>query len=140
MLQRLSAFAILFGLCASFLAAVLVALVGTSLLQIELPDDRAPFSELDLALLTDSRFLGVALVAALVSAFVAGYSAASLAPGDELPNALALGALLLPMGFAGAGSSDTGLLPLWYSLPTFLLTVPACLLGARLRRGPSHPA
>jgi hypothetical protein len=44
------------------------------------------------------------------------------------------------MGFAGAGSSDTGLLPLWYSLPTFLLTVPACLLGARLRRGPSHPA
>jgi hypothetical protein len=136
-MPRFSPFAVLFGLCDSFVVALFVALIGTSLLQIETAGELRPFSGASAALLADARFLGVALAATFVGAFAGGYTAGVIAPGDELPNGLALGALLLPMGFTGNRELDTELLPLWYTLPTLLLTIPACVLGALLCRGRS---
>jgi hypothetical protein len=86
---------------------------------------------------TDPRIVALALFGALVSAFAAGYAAAWVAPGDELPNALAIGVLLVAISAASYDEPELGLYPSWYTISTLGFTVPSSLLGGLLRRGPA---
>jgi hypothetical protein len=82
-----------------------------------------------------NQLFGLALAYRVVFTVLGGYVTARLAPYKPLRHAYVLGAL----GLLGAGAGLVATLvsaprlgPIWYPLALLVLTLPACLLGARL--------
>ena len=74
----------------------------------------------------------VVLLISIASFAVAGYIAARFAPGEELINAIAIGALLMVINHMESGELP---IPLWLRISSLLLAVPCALLGGYVYRG-----
>lgn len=137
MLWRFSAVAILYGLAMGTLVGIVLTILGTLAIALPSPTEVSSVVDAGAWVTRDPRFVSVALLGALGAAFVAGDVAASLAPGDELPNALATGALLLVTHALIPRQLQLGVYPAWYTLSVLALTVPLAGLGGLHRRGPA---
>jgi hypothetical protein len=137
MLWRFSALAMLYGLAAGALAGTVITVLGTLAIVLPASAELAGSTDLGALVTNNPELVGVALLGALAAAFTAGNAAASLAPGDELPNALATGCVLLVTQVLIPLQLHLGVYPAWYTLPVIVLTVPLCALGGLHRRGPA---
>lgn len=137
MLWRFSALAMLYGLAAGALAGTVITVLGTLAIALPAPAELAGAPDLGALVTSDPRLVGVALLGALGAAFTAGNVAASLTPGDELPNALATGCVLVVTQVLVPLQLHFGAYPAWYTLSMIVLTVPLCVLGGLYRRGPA---
>jgi hypothetical protein len=137
MLWRFSAVAILYGLAAGSLVGVVITIVGTLAIGLPVLNEVASAADVGVWVTSDPRFVSVALLGALAAAFTAGDVAASLTPGDELPNALAVGCVVMVTHALLPHQLQIGAYPAWYTLAVVVLTLPLSLLGGLHRRGPA---
>jgi len=126
---RLYPFAVFAGLVVgSLTAAVLGGLGGFAAVYAGLED-------IPRALLTRADVAAAVVLITSVSAFVAGYAAARLSPGEELVNATTTGAVFLVVGLAEYAQPSAVELPLWLHVVSLTLVIPCALLGGFVFRG-----
>ena len=126
MIWRLYPFAILLGCAASTVVTIVLGVLGgvaSAVAGLDLSDVTV-FARIDVA---------VALLFMAITSFVTGgYAAARLAPGEEVVNAIATGALLLAAGYGGP---QMAALPPWLRVSSIVLALPSALAGGLLYRG-----
>jgi hypothetical protein len=132
--RRLSAFAILIGLTASSVAAILLAVLGGIVLALLSPADLEWFAAPSSAS-PGAGVVALFLIASLCASFVAGYVAARHAVGDELVNAFAVGAAFAVLTLASYNEPVVRELPFWCTIAIAGLSLPVSLLGGYLQRG-----
>jgi len=120
---RISAKAIALGFAAGFAAGAIYSLVVGLV--------RLAMSSKDLL---DPAFVAVNLVGALGTSVVAGYVAARFAPGAEVENSVAVGAVVVLLSAIAYVPFGMDRYPAWYNIPAFLLTIPFCIVGGIIRR------
>ena len=82
------------------------------------------------------------IVSGALGSLLGGYISGLLAPGAEIKNAVAMGALSLTLGLlmvlANSGATTSGT-PVWATIVSFLLTIPAAACGGALRAAKTTP-
>jgi hypothetical protein len=126
MIWRLYPFAILVGAAASSVVAVVLGILGGVATAI------AGLDFTDIAVLQRTDVAAAMLFMAIASFVAGGYVAARLAPGEEILNALATGALL---AVASYGGPQMPALPPWLRVLPIALALPSALAGGWLYRG-----
>lgn len=121
--------AIVLGLLAGAAGGILLGVMTSFILDLPLTGEHRASRVLGPHV---SSFVALNLLGALGTSFLSGMVAAARARGHELPNAIAVGVIVVLLSVALFVRMGLSAYPLWYNVPAFLGTIPLSFLGGLL--------
>ena len=128
-MRRIRVLGILVGVVAGFFAGMAWSILVALLLAPSLAQTSSPAQALN----SSQAFFFWGLMGSFFSSAVAGWTAAHMAKGAEIHNALVVGFVVVVVSAALFLPLKMDQLPLWYNIPAFALTVPFAWAGGRMR-------